>query len=186
MRRHKVIRFFLIKIVLIIQIVLLVITVKEKYETDSFATIVSLIIISLIMFYGYKYLDLHHEEYAYEKVSVALWVPLGTLICYSLNAYCGLGSILAAGITGTVASFLPLINKQSDYLKKLPAAIYCGAFVGMSSTEISPSITFAIAAGSITGILYMLSKNLFLGLGGKLGTIAFIGVAVVYLINSFY
>ena len=67
MRRHKVIRFFLIKIVLIIQIILLVITVKEKYETDSFVTIVSLIIISLIMFYGYKYLDLHHEEYAYEK-----------------------------------------------------------------------------------------------------------------------
>ena len=56
----------------------------------------------------------------------------------------------------------------------------------MSSTEISPSIEFAIAAGSITGILYMLSKNLFLGLGGKLGTIAFIGVAVIYLINSFY
>jgi hypothetical protein len=22
---------------------------------------------------GYKYLDLHHEEYAYEKISVALW-----------------------------------------------------------------------------------------------------------------
>ncbi|WFO16126.1 hypothetical protein M601_021115 [Cellulophaga baltica 4] len=52
----------------------------------------------------------------------------------------------------------------------------------MSSSEITPSIYFVIAAGMVAGLFYMFSKNLFLGVGGKLGTIAFAGVVTVSLI----
>ncbi|GHC48795.1 hypothetical protein [Ulvibacter litoralis] len=183
MSKHKVIRFFIVLTVLLLQIVFLAVTVKEKYETDNFAAILSILLILLTIFFGYRYLDLHHHEYAYEQVSVVIWVPIGAVVCYVLNVYGNLGSVLAAGITGTVASFLPLLRKESFYLKKLPNAMYCGAFVGMSSVAITPSIGFVVAAGILAGVFYMLSKNLFLGIGGKLGTIAFVGVVLVSLIN---
>ena len=127
-------------------------------------------------------MNLHDEKDIYEKISVAFWLPFGAVFCYFLSIYANLGSVLAAGITGTLASFLPLINKKSDYLQKLPATIYCGSFVGMSSIAIAPSISFVILAGILASILFILSKNLFVGIGGKLGTIAFGGVVMASLI----
>ncbi|GEQ85421.1 hypothetical protein ULMS_09290 [Patiriisocius marinistellae] len=158
-------------------------TVKETYQFNKFATTLSLISIILTLVFGYHYLDLHHKKYSYQKISVVLWVTLGALICYVLSIYFKLGSVISAGITGTLASFIPLFNKESVYLKKLPNALYCGAFVGMSSTIIAPSIVFIIAAGCIAGGVYMFSKSLFVGMGGKLGTIAFAGVVTVVLLN---
>ena len=65
----------------------------------------------------------------------------------------------------------------------MPPAIYCGVFVGMSSAVIVPSVGFILAAGILAGVIYILSKNIFLGMGGKLGTMAFGGVLLVSLIN---
>jgi hypothetical protein len=73
--------------------------------------------------------------------------PLGA--CRSCNVLSfklvlDFGSVISAGIIGTLASFLPSINKESYYLKQLPAAIYCGVF--MSSVAIIPSIVLVVAA----------------------------------------
>ncbi|AWV97099.1 hypothetical protein [Arcticibacterium luteifluviistationis] len=184
MKLHKAIRFITLITVLIIQIVFLSTIVKEKYETDHYTAALSILFIAVTIIFGYRYLDLHHEEYSYEKISVAIWVPIGAVACYLLNSFTGFGSVLSAGILGTLASFIPAIKKESLYFEKLPPAIYCGAFVGMSSVEIAPSINYVIDAGVLAGIFLMLSKSLFLGIGGKLGTIAFGGVALVSLLYS--
>ena len=175
----------MVLLVLLMQIIFLALIIKSKFETNNFVSMLLIVLITLIIVVGHRYLDLHHDEYSYEKLTVVIWVPLGALICYLLNVYTDLGSVLSAGIVGTLASFIPVLNKESLYLSKLPAAIYCGVFVGMSSIDVSPSITFVIIAGVIAGIVYLLSKNLFVGLGGKLGTIAFLSVGVVTLFNWF-
>ena len=171
---------------LLIQIIFLSMIIKEQYAANNVLISTAIIVVILSTFFGYRYLDLHHHKYNYERLSVVIWVPIGAFLCYIINIYLGLGSVLAAGIIGVLASFVPKINSQSNYLKKLPTVIYCGAFVGMSSAQITPSISFVIAAGSITGLLYMLSKNLFLGIGGKLGALAFAGVIIVSLIHWLY
>ncbi|MBL7558942.1 hypothetical protein JAO71_03915 [Olleya sp. YSTF-M6] len=160
--------------------------IKEHYAEHNFMVVVAIVCIIFAVYFGYRYLDLHHETYEYERISVAIWVPIGAILCYILNIVFGLGSVLAAGIVGFLASFLPALNSQSNYLKQLPTVIYCGAFVGMSSVQITPSMGFVIAAGVITGLLYMPSKNLFLGIGGKLGALAFAGVIIVSLIHWLY
>ncbi|MBJ7881353.1 hypothetical protein [Gelidibacter salicanalis] len=183
MKRHKATRFFIIALVLFIQIAFLTMIVKETYAIDTRIAILLIGLIVLTLLFGHKYLDLHHDEYAYEKASIALWVPVGALLCYLLYTYTDVGNVIAAAIIGTAASFLPNINRNSDYLKKLPTAIYCGVFVGMSSPVVAPSVFYVIAAGIIAGVVFLLSKNLFVGIGGKLGTIAFVGVVMVTLIN---
>lgn len=183
MRKHKAIRFLMVATVLFTQITFLSMIVNANYETNAALIIVALVIIATIIL-GYKYLDLHHEDYAYEKISVVIWVPIGAVLCYLLNVNAGLGSILSMGIVGTLASFAPSLNKKSNYLKEIPTSIYCGAFVGMSSVATSPSIGFVLAAGTLAGLFFMISKNLFLGVGGKLGTMAFAGVITATLIYS--
>lgn len=185
MGKHKAIRFLMVATVLLTQITFLSMIVRANYETHSTLIIAAVLITATIIF-GYKYLDLHHEDYAYEKISVVIWVPIGAALCYLLNITAGLGSILSMGIVGTLASFAPLLNRKSDYLKQIPASIYCGAFVGMSSVDTSPSIGFVLAAGTLAGLFFMVSKNLFLGVGGKLGTMAFAGVIVATLIYSIF
>ncbi|MCR1026947.1 hypothetical protein [Cellulophaga baltica] len=181
MKKHKALRLFMIIHVIGIQITFMTMIFRENYDTNNYAALLALFLITLLLF-GHKYVDLHHSEYAYEKIAVVVWIPIGAVITYTLNNIVGLGSVLSAGIVGTTASFIPKIKKQSRYLKKLPPALYCGAFIGMSSSEITPSIYFVIAAGMVAGLFYMFSKNLFLGVGGKLGTIAFAGVVTVSLI----
>ncbi len=74
-------------------------------------------------------------------------------------------------------------------MKQLPAAIYCGAFIGMSSTGVASGFMFILTASFFTAILLFLSKNLFAGVGGKLGTLAFAGVVITsflyFLISSY-
>ena len=175
----------MISIVLFVQIIFLLMIIKEQYEHSNIATIFSIIMVTLTLLFGYKYLDLHHEEYIYENISVVIWVPIGAVVCYLLNTSTDLGSVLSVGITGAFASFLPSVDKESEYFSKLPAAIYCGAFIGMSSLKIAPSISFVIAAGILAGLFFMLSKNLFVGIGGKFGSIAFGSMVIMSLINWF-
>ncbi|GGG45973.1 hypothetical protein [Bizionia arctica] len=182
MKGHRVLRVFSVLSILLLQIAFLSLTLKEKYESENYVAILSILGICLTMYLAYLYLDFHYEDYVYEKITVAIWVPIGAIICFALNVYTGLGSVLAASITGVLASFIPCLNKKSYYLKDLPPAIYCGTFIGMSSMEISSSWNFVLAAGVLSGIYYILSKNLYIGIGGKLGTIAFGGVISVSLI----
>lgn len=175
----------MISTVLFVQVIFLLMIIKEQYEANNIATILSIILVTLTLLFGYKYLDLHHEEYIYENISVVIWVPIGAVICYLLNTSTDLGSVLSVGITGAFASFLPAVDKESEYFSKLPAAIYCGAFIGMSSVKIAPSIGFVIAAGILAGLFFMLSKNLFVGIGGKFGSIAFGSMVIISLINWF-
>lgn len=137
----------------------------------------------MLVLLGHYVLDLHEKDLELEKLSVVVWVPFGAMCCYLLNSKTGLGSVISAGIIGTLASFLPNVNKHSNYFKKIPPAIYCGVFVGMSSSAVSPSIAYVVTASIIAGLFLLLSKNLFTGFGGKLGTMAFMGVFIVYLIK---
>ncbi|MDO6472099.1 hypothetical protein [Maribacter sp. 1_MG-2023] len=183
MKKNKAIRTFTLATVLIIQIVFLFLILKSNYDTSNYFAIITILFISATVLFGHSYLDLHHSKYDYEKLSVVIWVPVGAIACHLLNVNYELGSVLSAGIIGTLGSLVPIFNKQSSYLKKLPGAIYCGVFVGMSSNTITPTIGFVLSAGIIAGLFFLLSKNLFIGIGGKLGTMAFLGVFIVYLIN---
>ncbi|GAA4202941.1 hypothetical protein GCM10022289_18470 [Pedobacter jeongneungensis] len=59
----------------------------------------------------------------------------------------------------------------------------------MSSTAVAPNIVFVLTASFFTAILIIVSKSLFSGVGGKLGTLAFAGVVITsfiyYLISAY-
>lgn len=174
------IRYSSIFLLFVIQVLFLLAIFKE--HTHSY--LILIFIATLIIFVLYTYLKkpIHLSDHAYESITVALWVPLGAICSFYLHNNLGLNSVLGASITGTVASFIPNLKKHSNYLQKIPAAVYCGAFVGMCSNSVANGFLFILVASFFTAVFLIISKSILHGIGGKLGTLAFLGVAITYLL----
>ncbi|MEH0158529.1 hypothetical protein V6R21_31055 [Limibacter armeniacum] len=152
---------------------------------EVFIAIGSMIVLFLLMGFSYLKSPLHEHDHTVEDYSLIVFVMLGASASYCLNVEAHLGPVLAAGIVGVFASFIPSFSKKSEFLKQVPPALYCGAFVGMSQEKVAHDHTFIIIASFVSGMLLVHSKNVFNGFGGKLGTIAFGGVTVTSLFLFF-
>ncbi len=172
----KKIRLVTIALTFFVQLFFLAAIFFEKLQ-NSYTPII-IILLSVLILISYFKAPIHHRTNLHEHILIVIWIPAGALICYYLNHYLSLGPVMAAGLVGTAASFIPSINTRSTYLKQLPATFYCGAFIGMTSLNIASSIYFVLAASFFAGVLLLVSKSLFNGLGGKLGTIAFTAVTI--------
>ncbi len=102
-------------------------------------------------------------------------ILLGTLVTLASVIELGLSPVVAAGVVGIlVALFAPSVA--------IPA--YCGAFVGMTSPDLFPSYWHAVIAGGVAGLVYLLARPVFHGIGGKLGTTAFVGATITVLLTA--
>jgi hypothetical protein len=187
MNRHKTLRTIFIFFLLIIQVTFISEIFREN--THSLGIVALMTVLSVLVLSTYLRGKIHHKDHAYEHILVALWIPAGALITFYLNHFLNFGPVLSAAIVGTAASFIPNFRKQSHYLQQIPAAMYCGAFIGMSSAGVAPNFLFITTASIFTALLLIISKNLFAGVGGKLGTLAFAGVVITsflfFLISSY-
>lgn len=173
---RKKIRNFTILLTLIIQLLFLAAIFFENFQNSY--TPILILCLSLLLLFSYIKAPIHHRTNLHEHISIVLWIPAGAVSCYLLNHHHKLGPAISAGTVGTVASFLPLINRKSIYLQQLPPTFYCGAFKGMTNLTIASSIYFVLATSFFAGVLLLVSKSLFNGLGGKLSTVAFTAVTL--------
>lgn len=99
-------------------------------------------------------------------------VFLGAVVSYTLNVNVGLGAVTSASLVALIASLI---------LPGYGVPIYCGSFVGMTSAELLVGYGDLSLAGTVAGILFVLTADVFTGFGGKLGTIAFAGSLITRL-----
>ncbi len=92
----------------------------------------------------------------------------------------GMAAVQAAPLVGALAWLSGRIGLLDQ--RVLPASLYCGAFAGMTSSHVLPGTPWVFLAGIVAGILYSLAKHFWVGIGGKLGTIAFAGTAVTVMV----
>jgi len=152
-------------------------------EKLNFISILIFVVAALmLMVIAYTKVPTQDNAQLYKDYGAIVFVVLGAGLSYYINVNAGFGPVIATGAVGTFASMLPWLNRNSALLKEAPAAAYCGSFVGMSSPNVAGNILFILFAGFVAGVLLVFSKNIFHGYGGKLGTIAFGGVALTYLV----
>lgn len=180
MKSKRIIKFFVIFMIFVIQLMFLFSILNERIKHYAVPYIIG--ISCILLFVVYKSFPLHHHEYTFDKKSIVLWIPFAAIITYFLNNHLQLGSVFSAGIVGTIGSFLTKFNPRSSYLKQIAGPIYCGAFIGMTSLQFEYVYYMILTAGLITAILFFTTKTLFVGVGGKLGTLAFIGVLISMLL----
>ena len=151
-------------------------------EIDTVWIVLFIAVISLLISIGYYHAPRAEENHFIEDCFLIVFVVAGALSTYFCSTQLNFGPVIAASGVGFFASFLPIFNRKSSILKELPEAVYCGAFVGMTAPKVADGIPFILFAGFLTGVILLLSKNVFNGFGGKLGTIAFGGVALTSLL----
>ncbi|MFD1094825.1 hypothetical protein [Salegentibacter chungangensis] len=171
-------------IFILLQFIFLFSIFFEKFDTPLLLGF--LLLLSALLSLAYYNSPRQEEEFFIKDVFLIFFVVLGAVISYFINL--DFGPVIAAGATGTIASFLPSVlkKKKQGIIAEFPAAVYCGAFVGMTAPSVAGNLSFIIFSGFLAGSFLLLAKNIFNGFGGKLGTIAFGGVAlssaIIYLV----
>ncbi len=167
-------------LIIVLQAAFLLAILYEKLS--AIPILLFAIALTILLLVAHRKMPTQDARHLKRDFAAVLFVVAGALLAFYININLALGPVIAAGTVGAIASFVPLLNKNSRFLQEVPAAAYCGAFVGMSSQDVAGNFLFILFASSITGLLLVFSKNIFQGVGGKLGTLAFGGVALTYLV----
>ena len=109
------------------------------------------------------------------RVGVTLVATLGTLYAQHV----GHSNVMASAAITLVCSMF--------FDKRLGQAAFCGSFAGMCSSSIVSSPVWAMILAILTAScfeVFIHTKNVFLGIGGRLGATAFIATSIVALLQK--
>lgn len=96
---------------------------------------------------------------------------IGSLGTYLINAKYQMGVVTASSLLGITFGLLLPNTFSNGY--SLSVALFCGTFIGMSTTSKLSTRVSVLIASVIGTIIYLYTSPYFAGLGGKLGLIAF-------------
>lgn len=115
------------------------------------------------------------KSWGFAEVMDFITLVFAALFAFVISHDLGLGPVTASALVGIIGAIA---------LPKYAVAIFCGSFVGMISHQLALGYIDVILSGAIAGIVYVLSKEVFSGFGGKLGTIAFSGCVLMALVKG--
>ncbi len=101
--------------------------------------------------------------------------------CFFLHSSLHVPVVVSAASIGLLGSFFPSHLRFKHHIQ---SAIYAGAFAGMCSYDIVSSVYDLMLMSIIGAALYTALRNVLIGIGGKLGAIAFVSVASVILTKA--
>lgn len=136
----------------------------------------TVLLVFLLVSYFHTYIKEYHIQY--DSWKGAIWIFIGASSVWFLRNKLGLDAVLATAIIGVMAGLLPVVLKRNKYFSQVPAAVYCGAFIAM--TNIQKEFSFILIASGFAFFAFVLAKSIMNGIGGKLGTLAFVGVVLAY------
>jgi len=144
-----------------------------------------LVACAILVVVAYAFMLREKQEVAANYLQIP-YASFGAAFTYYLSIEVQLGPVLAAGIVGLLGHYLPCWIRSKS-LNSFSVAVYCGAFVGMSSAQVLPNEMMAAFGGALSGLGLILFRNHLNGIGGKLGSIAFASVlAVSFIYLSLY
>lgn len=114
-----------------------------------------------------------------DKISIILLkivsILVGAFLTFILVKYVNINCVIASSLIGLIGALL---------LPMFADAIFCGSFVGMTGIA-SLTIINLLFASIIVAAIYIITKDTYEGRGGKLGSIAFIGVLLATFSTDF-
>lgn len=117
-------------------------------------------------------------------IKIFMAVVLGGVSSFYINHNLKKGPVFASAIVALFGGIVfPFLFKDSGLT--LAAAITAGSYAGMSGKERIESYKEMVIASIFLSILFIISNDAFIGIGGKLGTIACISVMSLYGIKAF-
>lgn len=150
------------------------------YQTFQLEGILNALILPFLILFLFAMFDQYRIEKSTETAPLTqkdllslVFVLVGFVLSFGLYFYASVPQIAASALTGVIGYVF-----LRDYEKE----VYCGSFAGMISLAIVSPI-FIILMVVLLPMIYLMARSIFNGLGGKLGTIAFVSsiIAVSFL-----
>jgi hypothetical protein len=132
-------------------------------------------LLGLLVLAGFHRHAEHGPAEALAPVPV-LAAALAALAVAVLSRGAGLSVVLATALVGVAGDSLDRLGRSLGSSLPVAAPIYCGAFAGMTSQRLLLHPGWVLLAGALAGVLLRLLHNSWGGVGGKLGTTAFLAV----------
>ena len=99
-----------------------------------------------------------------KRLYVLMCAFIGVTLTWFINHKMGYGPVIANGLVGVMAAiFLP---------NSLAGITYTSSFVRMSALSVIPSIGAAALGSLIVGLIFLITVEIYAGIGGKGGTTA--------------
>lgn len=117
----------------------------------------------------------HGDAGPIDPVPVAL-AALAALTVLALGRSGLTSVVVAAALVGTIGGLLERLGRPRQRWQGMEAPAYCGAFAGMTSELVLGHPGWVLLAAVLAGLLLTLLHRSWQGIGGKLGTTAFVGV----------
>lgn len=175
MKLVKFIRYFLL---LGIALSLLGLTAYDWYSR-SITVFILILILGLFLIYvvlsNYKE-SVNSEPWELKKIDWHdfLFAYFAAIFTYNLTMYDQVSSVLSSALVGLVGG---TIFKNHD------KAMFAGSFLGMAAGSVFGAWGFVLAS-LVMAFVFVFTKPIYQGVGGKLGTIAFTGAIISYLITD--
>ena len=105
------------------------------------------------------------------NILIIIVAIVATSITYYISINLKTGAVLAsAAVTLAGGIILPYVFPNGGEV--LAGVAACGSYAGMVSKEKFPSIVDMVFIGIICGAIFILASNAYVGVGGRLGTMA--------------
>jgi hypothetical protein len=111
------------------------------------------------------------------RATTPLIAGLAALAVLGLTRGLAMPVVLSAAAVGSIGGLAEVAARGR--MVGLGAAVYCGAFAGMTSELVLVHPAGVLLAGAVAGLLLELLQGSWAGIGGKLGSTAFLGVLSV-------
>lgn len=122
----------------------------------------------------------HHILQRFVVKFIAFFV--GATLTYTLHSFFTMQAVIASALVGLFGTLIP--NNSHYNKQRTSEAIYAGSFAGMCTLEYVSNIQELLVISFIGAGFFLLAQKYFQGIGGKLGTIAFVSVTLVMLARS--
>lgn len=118
--------------------------------------------------------DVIHRLFDWEMFLIYMfWGAIGSFLTYWLSKKWLHNIVLSSSLVGLAAGIaLPYLMPSEGYI--IAIAVYCASFAGMSGVTRFTKDTHFLFAGAMSGLIFFNTLPIFVGLGGKLGTIGFV------------
>jgi len=128
-----------------------------------------MIIIVLFVYGSIKHgKSLLSKEYLKPDFLDFFFTVISVVITYIISKELNISVVISSAIIGLLGFI---------FLRKYQMMIYCGSFAGMVSSQLF-GYSEVLVLALVCGLVYLLTKNVFNGFGGKLGSIAFVSSLV--------
>lgn len=109
----------------------------------------------------------------WSAVALAALAALGVL---ALSRGASASVVMATALVGAIGGAVEAAGRSRQRWQGVAAPVYCGAFAGMTSQLVLGHPAWVLLAGGLAGLLLSVLSESWSGIGGKLGTTAFLGV----------